>query len=118
MKFDKVVDGIVRYINTEIYSGMSEWQEMLARVAVARVIENTDSLRQQLTKNSFLKTFSFINEEGDVDIDRLATDVKKQIEQRERLEVTIPIFGRFVFTPDDVDKICATIKGESYDKFH
>jgi hypothetical protein len=112
MKLEKVIDGIVRYINTEIYSGMSDWQEMLARVAVARVIENTDTLRQQLTQNSFLRTFAFIDDNGDVDIEKLATDVKNQIVHKGGVEVTIPIFGRFVFTPDDVDKICATIKGD------
>jgi hypothetical protein len=110
-KLETVIDGIARYIDREIYTGMNDLQELVARIAVGRMIDNTEAIREALVNNGIIRTFGIIDAEGMVDLDTLARDVKKEIERKGKLVVTIPMFGKMTFTPDDVDAICRSIRG-------
>lgn len=109
MTFDKVLNGIYKYLNNEIYSGMNDWQEMLARIAVSRLVGNGEKIKSALTNNPFLKTFAIIDDDGNIDVEGLAKDLKEQIAQKGKLTITIPMFGAFNFSPEDVDKLHRTI---------
>ena len=109
MHFDRVISGLIKYLDQEIYIGMNDWQEMLARIAVSRVIGNKDTLRTSLMNNPFVKTFAIIDENANVDVDGLIRDLKTQIEQKGKIEIAIPMFGKFTFTSEDIDKLHRTI---------
>lgn len=109
MDFDRVINGIIKYLDREIYIGMNDWQEVLARMAVSRVIGNKDHLRESLVSNSFVRTFGIMDESGDVDVEGLMRDLKQQIEEKGKLEIAIPMFGKFRFVSADVDKLYRTI---------
>jgi hypothetical protein len=109
MNFEKVLMGITKYLNREIYSEMNDWQEVLARMAVSRVIGNAESLKKTLIENPFIKTFSIMDDEGNVDVEGVARDLKKQIADKGKLTITIPLFGVFTFVSEDVDKLHRTI---------
>ena len=109
MHFDRVLNGVVKYLDREVYVGMNDWQEMLARIAVSRVVGNRDVLRETIVANPFVKTFGIVDENGDVDVDGLIRDIKEQIERKGKFEVIIPMFGKFIFTSADVDKLYRTI---------
>ena len=109
MDFDRVINGIIKYLDREIYIGMNDWQEMLARIAVSRVIGNKDHLRESLMANPFVRTFGIIDEGGNVDVDGLMRDIKEQMELKGKLEFAIPMFGKFTFSSADVDKLHRTI---------
>ena len=105
MEYEKVLEGIVKYINQEIYPGMNDWQEVLARIAVSRFVSNSESVKTALMENTFVKTFAIIDNDGNVDIDGLAKDLKKQIEEKGKLTIPLSIFGNLTFTAQDVDKL-------------
>ena len=110
--FEKVLEGIVKYIDREIFPqpNMNEWQEVLARIAVSRIYGNREALKTKLINNSFIRTFGVIDDEGMVDIDSLAEDLKKQIEEKGKLTVSIPVLGKLTFKASDVDVLRNTIK--------
>lgn len=110
MKFDAVVQGIIRYLDAEIYSGMSDWQEMAARIAVSRILGNKDALRDTVVNNTFLQTYGIVSQDGMIDVDGLAKDIKQQIAAKGKLEVALPLFGRFTFYEADVDRLVEHIK--------
>lgn len=112
MEFEKVLNGITRYINNEIYSNMTDWQEILARIAVSRMVANSENLKKSFIENPFIKTFAIIDNNGNVDLEGLIRDIKSQIAQKEKISFSIPVFGKFTFTPSDVDKLHHTILGE------
>ena len=109
MEFERVLNGVIKYINKEIYSGMNDWQEVLARVAVSRMIGNGEALKQSLISNSFFRTFAIIDDKGNVDLEGLVKDLKKQIDQKGHVKIDFPLLGSFTFTSADVDKIYNTI---------
>lgn len=111
MEFEKVLNGIMKYLNNEIYSGMNDWQEMLARIAVSRMIGNAENLKHTLIENPFIKTFAIIDENGMVDVSGLLNDLKTQFNQKEKITFSIPMFGKFTFTAADVEKLRNNIYG-------
>lgn len=114
MKYEikKVIDGILTYMNNEIYSGLNDWQEILARVVVGRVISNEDAFAKELTNNGFIRTFGIIDSSGMVDIDSLAKDLKKEIAKKEKISFAVPMFGTMTFVPNDVNVLYKTITGQ------
>ena len=105
MHFDRVINGIIRYLNAEVYIGMNDWQEMIARMAVSRLLSRKDQLRESLIANPFVKTFGIIDDAGMVDVDGLLDDIRVQISEKGKLEFSIPMFGKFTFRENDVDRL-------------
>ncbi len=102
-KFEKVVDGIAKYIDSEIYSGMNDVQELMARIVIGRLIDNENTIKSSLVNNGIIRTFGFVDSEGMVDVDGLRSDLKKEIERKGKLTISIPMFGKLTFVPEDVD---------------
>jgi hypothetical protein len=105
MNFEKVIYGITKYLNREIYNGMTDWQEVLARIAVGRMVNDTNSLKETLMNNAFIKTFAIMDEEGDVDVEGIMKDLREQIERKGKISITFPLLGTFSFTAEDVDEL-------------
>ena len=100
---EKVIDGISNYIDSNIYSGMNDLQEFIARIVVGRVIDNSAEIKSALANNGVIRTFGFIDEEGMIDIDHLMSDIKNEIRRKGEIHISIPMFGKLKFVPEDVD---------------
>ena len=111
MNVERVINGIVKYMDREILSTMNDWQEFLARLAMARLLNN-QNIGDMIMNNAYVKTFAIIDENGNVDVDGLHRDIKEQVRAKGKLEFTIPMFGTFRFTEADIDRLYSTIKGE------
>lgn len=111
-KFEKVVDGITRYIDAEIYTNMNDLQEVIARVVVGRMIENENGIKDTIRHNGIIRSLGIVDSEGMVDVDSLAADLKTAIQQKGKVEISIPMFGKMTFHPEDIDDIHRYIKGE------
>ena len=109
MKLDRVLNGVARYLDKEIYAGMNDWQEILARIAVSRILDNKNI--ENLMNNPYLKTFAIADAEGNIDVDGLYRDLKRLIQAKGKVEITLPMFGKFTFTESDVDCLYSCIVG-------
>lgn len=105
VKFEKVLDGAAKFMDKELFPGMNDWQEVLARIAVGRIFENREVIKQSLVNNGIVRTFGVIDEDGNVDIERLATDFKEQIQKKNKISVDVPLLGSITIRPGDVDKL-------------
>jgi hypothetical protein len=110
-EFEKVIDGMSNYINNHIYSGMNDWQRFLARVMVGRFLNNQENVKNMLIHNGFIRTFGIIDDDGMVDVHTLAEDIKRELMREEKITFDIPVFGKYTFTPSDVDVLYHTITG-------
>jgi hypothetical protein len=111
-EFEKVIEGISKYINDEIYAGMNDLQEFTARVFIGRFLNNQDNIKDMLLNNGFIKTFGIIDSNGMVDVKALITDVKRELARKGKVTFDIPWFGKYTFTPSDADVLCYAITGE------
>jgi hypothetical protein len=89
---------------------MNDWQEIAARIAIGRLYENQQSVLTFLQNNGIVRAFGVIDSDGDVDIDRLCTDLKREIQKKKKIQVAIPGFGKMSFDASDVDKLYNYIK--------
>ena len=105
MTYEAVLQGIINYINKEILSTMADWQAMLARVAISRLLSAKDGFRAAITGNTFLQSMGVVSVDGMVDVDGLVRDLKEQISLAGKLEIDLPVFGKYVFSPDDVETL-------------
>lgn len=103
VKFETVLDGVNRYIDSEIYPGLNDLQEFLARLVIGRINQSADGIKSMLMTNGFARTLCLIDTDGMVDIDRLCADVRRELERKGSMEVEIPMVGKIKFTASDVD---------------
>jgi hypothetical protein len=109
--FEKVAKGISEYLNNEIYKGMNDLQEVMARIVVGKFLDNEESIKNTLVSNGFIRTLGFVNDDGMVDVDGIAESLKKEIAKKGKMSISIPMFGKLTFVPEDVDVLCNYIKG-------
>ena len=109
VKFEAVLDGLAKFIDKEIYPNMNDWQEILVRITIGRVFENRESVKTSFVNNGFIRTFGIIDEEVNVDIERLTNDLKTEISRKGKMTVTIPLYGNLTIHPSDIDKLYKTI---------
>lgn len=112
VKFEQVLDGLNRYINSEIYGNLTDLQEMVARIVVGRVNTNSEAIKVAMMNNGIIKTFGVIDTEGMVDVDAILHDIRKEIERKGTIEFTVPMIGKLKFTPSDVDALRSMIARE------
>lgn len=105
MRFEKVLNGILKYLDAEIYGGMNDWQELVARMAVTRIVRNSDNVKNALANNAFVRTFAIIDGDGNVDVDGLIQDLRDQIAKKGKITIAIPMLGTFSFNSSDIDKL-------------
>lgn len=103
MDFDKVIRGILKYLDREIYVNMNDWQRLIARAAVGRMVSNSEGIKQLLSGNGFLRTFALLDGNGNVDVDGLIGDLSAVMDQP--VTINVPLFGAFTFTADDLSKL-------------
>jgi hypothetical protein len=111
VSFNQVLDGLTRYLNKNFYANLNDWQEVIARIAVGRVIGNPESLKQSLSANGIVRTFSIMDSDGNVALEPIMRDLKREIERKGKLSVEIPMFGKISFLPQDIDEIYREITG-------
>lgn len=104
-QFSTVIEGLSKYINNEIISGMNDLQEIMARIAIGRILENHEKIKEALANNGVVRTMGVIDSDGFVDVDFLFDEIKKEIERKGKLVISIPMFGKITFIPSDVETL-------------
>lgn len=104
-EFEKVVDGAAAWIGEKIFPKMNDFQEIVARMFIGRILEKESSIKDAILGNGIVRTFGIIDGDGMVEVDELLADVKKAIAQKGNLVVNIPLFGKLTFVPEDADDL-------------
>lgn len=105
MEFDRVLDGIIRYLNREVFKGLNDWQDVMARIAVGRMLGNREELKRSLMSNGFFQTLGIMDSRGMVDVEGLADDLRNEIRRKGKISIKLPLLGTFTFTDTDVDDL-------------
>ena len=111
VSFEQILDGLARYMNKYFYSNLNDWQEIVARLAVGRIIGNPETLKQSLQANGIIRTFAVMDSEGNVELEPIMRDLRKEIERKGKMTVEIPMFGKISFTGEDVTELYREITG-------
>lgn len=100
-----VMDAMVKYIDEMIIPNMNDWQEVAARIAIGRVINKRDDLKRYIVNTGYIRSFALIDDDGNVDIDQLVADLKREIDRKGKLSVDLKFLGKMRFDVKDVEKL-------------
>lgn len=103
MELSTVLSGISHYIEKHLYSRMTSWQVIVARVAVARAMRTVESFAGALASNTLITSLGFMDHDGHVDVDGIMDDLRTAIEQTGELTFDIPMYGKLTFHAQDVN---------------
>lgn len=123
VEFNRVVDGLLKYANKNIFPNMIPEQRMAVRMLLGMSLDKIDKIMPALINNGFIKTFEIINSEGKVDVDFVCKHLKNEIEKEGKLTVKMPIIeipllgeinllgNSMTFTGADIDELYNDITG-------
>lgn len=106
----QVKTGAAAYIEQEIIAKIGGWQKWVAGAAVSMALNRADAIFEALRQNPAVKLLGIIDDSGEIGIDALYSEFKKQA-QRGPISFDVPMIGKLTLNESDVDKIYQSIKG-------
>lgn len=102
--YDKVINGISKYIDSEIVSKLPGWKKWVLGSGMGMMLSNSSNIYEQLKNNEFIKMLNIIDTNGNVNVDALYKELKKQA-QKGSATIEFPMIGAFMLNEQDVDKL-------------
>lgn len=112
--FNQVKDGVVKYLDTEVLPNIPDksWKRMILGMGLALIIDKQSERIYALKDNPVVKLTGIFDDDGNVDVDILVKEMKKQM-PKEGIPIDIPVVGGTLrFTESDIDKLQEYITGE------
>lgn len=111
----KIEQGLASYLDAELMPSLpnSGIQKVLVGTAMSVMIKKSSNIVEELKNNSFVKMLGLIDDHGNVDIETLRTEFKKNMPE-EGVKIEIPVVGTMTFTKDDVDTLYDHIMKSNY----
>lgn len=102
----KIEQGVAAYLDSELMPQLpnSGFEKVLAGTAMSLIIRRSGKIIDSYKNNKAVQMLGIMDEEGNVDVDVLAEELKKNL-PKEGMKVEIPIIGAMTFHKEDVDKL-------------
>jgi hypothetical protein len=110
MDAKKVVETIFKYLESNMVPGMSGLQEIAFYAVREAVDDEAEALIETIKAKPLARAIVAIDKDGNVDVEKLASRVRKGIEAKGSLTIDIPLYGNICFVPSDIDKILSDLK--------
>lgn len=106
ISIDKIEKGIANYLDGELMPQLQDnkLEKVLVGTAASLAISRIGTIVASYKDNKLVKMLGIMDDEGNVDVEVLADELKKNI-SKEGVKVDIPIVGTMTFHKDDVDKL-------------
>ena len=110
MDAKKVVETIFKYLEVNMVPGMSGLQEIAFYAVREAIDDEAETLIETIKAKPLARTIVAIDKDGNVDVEKLASRVRKGIEAKGSLTIDIPLYGNICFVPSDIDNILSDLK--------
>lgn len=110
-EYNKVINGIAKYIDTEIIDKISGWKKWVVGGGVGVMLSNTTETFNKLKNNEFVKVLNIIDKDDKINVEKIYREIKKQA-KKSPATFDIPMIGAVTLNEQDVDKIYDFIKNE------
>lgn len=108
MKFERVIEGLSKYIEENMFPTMVNWQRVAARTLLSRVKKNPQLLSRITPVLNF---FEYSDDNGNIDIDDFISDFTEAVKAEGELDISIPMLGlKYKFSPQDAADLCRYLK--------
>jgi hypothetical protein len=99
----QIKNGISRYVDCEMLPGMAEtgYKKVLFVTGISILLSRIDVALDKLKDNTILKALDIFDKDGNVDIDIIVKELRKNVPQS-GLRVELPFIGELVFYESDI----------------
>lgn len=108
-EYNKVLNGIAKYIDTEIVDKISGWKKWVIGSGVGLALSNMTEVFNQLKNNEFVKLLNIIDKDDKIDVDKIYQELKKQA-LKGAITFDMPMLGPITLNEQDVEKLYELIK--------
>lgn len=102
--YDKVMNGIAKYIDNEIVDKIPGWKKWLVGSGIGMMLSNSNNIFEQVKNNEFVRLLNIVDEYDNIDVENIYKELKKQA-QKGSVDVELPMIGSFRLNEQDVDKL-------------
>ena len=110
-EYNKVINGIAKYIDYEIVEKISGWKKWVIGSGIGIALSNTTGIFNQIKNNEFVKILNVIDKDDRINVDKIYKEMKKQA-KKSSVTFDVPMLGPITLNEQDVDKIYDFIKNE------
>ena len=107
---NQVKTGVVRYIDNDMLPHLTGAKKVALGVYTALAAENAAKIAVQFAKHPAVSVLAVIDENGNVDIDRLYRSAAPMFSNGQRVLLHIPVIGDYTVDNTDVEKLYRYIK--------
>lgn len=100
-----VRDGFIGFANERVLPHLPQTQQFMAGMLIGLAGSRADVLLNELSGNGTVRALGIIQENGEVDVERLYATAKDQIHRTGYVELTIPMIGALRFNEADLDAL-------------
>ncbi len=98
---EQIINGIFLYIDNEVMPKLSTLNKIMIGTGAALAMKNSERLIDEML--TIGKSLGVVSDEGLIDADKVATELKNNAEKYGNVQFVIPFGGTVTFKPDDVD---------------
>ena len=109
---EQVKNGLTKYIDSEILPNMTGGRRFVMGVGAALMIQNLEATMLKYRRNPIISALNVLDEDNNIDIDKLYTAATETINGMEKLSVDVPMLGVLTFRKNDLDALLAAIKAD------
>ena len=110
-EYNKVINGVAKYIDTEIVDKISGWKKWVIGSGVGIALSNATEVFNKLKNNEVVKLLNIIDNDDKIDVDKIYKELKKQA-QKGAITFDMPMIGPITLNQHDVDRLYELIKEE------
>lgn len=103
---DKIEQGVADYLDAELMPQIKGdgFEKVVVGTATSLLIRRSGKIIEGYKDNKFVKMLGIMDDEGNVDVETLKDELKKNI-SKDGVKVDIPVIGTLTFHKEDVDKL-------------
>ena len=105
---DQAMRGAAKFADNEIIPHLPTGKGIGAGIALALIMDGGKAQLLKLRENPAVKMMGVMDEDGNIDLDRLYNAARPRFENK--LTVSVPLLGDLRFDQNDVDKLYRYIR--------
>lgn len=110
VSIDEIEQGLAVYLDKEFMPKLTDGsvQKVVVGMATSIFIKRFGEIALELQENKLIKMMGIFDDNGDVDLDMLRLELKKQVPET-GLRMDLPVVGKLTFYKADIDQLYNTI---------
>ena len=102
---DNVVNGVIKYIDTEIMPHLSGAKKIGLTAYVGLAVPNANAMFEKYSKNTAIDILNVIDEENNIDIDKIYRAIIPMLQDGHKELIKIPLITGFKIDKNDIEMI-------------